>query len=166
MVHANVRRLVLASLGDQEPECGICLEKFTHADATVMDCAHVICRRCSERTRDARCPFCRHAKPVTERYVEVEYIHVEPRSTETIEHRCEKKILKVVKEWSVRPITSGWEPYPHRLTEITERYLEILENLIQANNRFVREFNTNDDLTGEEVTNSVCIYTSVKRINW
>jgi len=61
MVHENVRRLVLASLGDQEPECGICLEKFTHADATVMDCAHVICRRCSERTRDAgRCPFCRH----------------------------------------------------------------------------------------------------------
>jgi hypothetical protein len=63
MVHANVRRLVLASLGDQEPECGICLEKFTHADATVMDCAHVICRRCSERTRDARCPFCRHVSP-------------------------------------------------------------------------------------------------------
>jgi len=60
MVHENVRRLVLASLGDQEPECGICLETFTHADATVMECAHVACNGCFAQLRKRECPFCRH----------------------------------------------------------------------------------------------------------
>ena len=60
MAHENVRRLVLASLGAQEPECGICLEKFTHADATVLECAHVTCKGCFQRLANKECPFCRH----------------------------------------------------------------------------------------------------------
>ena len=60
MAHENVRRLVLASLGAQEPECGICLEKFTHADATVLECTHVTCKGCFGQLRKRECPFCRH----------------------------------------------------------------------------------------------------------
>ena len=60
MAHENVRRLVLASLGAQEPECGICLEKFTHADATVLECTHVTCNDCFQRLANKECPFCRH----------------------------------------------------------------------------------------------------------
>ena len=60
MVHANVRRLVLASLDSQTPECGICLESFTHADATVMECCHVACKGCFAQLRKKECPFCRH----------------------------------------------------------------------------------------------------------
>ena len=59
-VHANVRRLVLASLQTDTPECGICLEKFTHADATVMECCHVACKNCFKQLRKKECPFCRH----------------------------------------------------------------------------------------------------------
>jgi hypothetical protein len=69
-VHANVRRLVLASLDSQTPECGICLEPFTHADATVMECCHVACKSCFKQLRKKECPFCRHkfaAKPRTPR---------------------------------------------------------------------------------------------------
>jgi len=60
MVHANVRRLVLASLQTDTPECGICLENFTHADATVMECCHVACKNCFKQLRKKECPFCRH----------------------------------------------------------------------------------------------------------
>ena len=60
MAHENVRRLVLASLGAQEPECGICLEKITHADATVLECTHVTCKGCFGQLRKRECPFCRH----------------------------------------------------------------------------------------------------------
>ncbi len=60
MVHANVRRLVLQSLDSQTPECGICLEPFTHADATVMECCHVTCKGCFTQLRKRECPFCRH----------------------------------------------------------------------------------------------------------
>ena len=60
MVHANVRRLVLQSLDSQTPECGICLEPFTHADATVMECCHVTCKGCFNQLRKRECPFCRH----------------------------------------------------------------------------------------------------------
>jgi len=60
MVHANVRRLVLQSLGTASPECGICLENFTHADATVMECCHVTCKGCFSQLRKRECPFCRH----------------------------------------------------------------------------------------------------------
>jgi len=60
MVHANVRRLVLQSLGADTPECGICLENFTHADATVMECCHVACKSCFKQLRKKECPFCRH----------------------------------------------------------------------------------------------------------
>jgi hypothetical protein len=70
MVHANVRRLVLASLDSQTPECGICLESFTHADATVMECCHVACKSCFAQFRKKECPFCRHKfapKPRTPR---------------------------------------------------------------------------------------------------
>jgi hypothetical protein len=70
MVHANVRRLVLQSLGADTPECGICLEPFTHADATVMECCHVACKNCFKQLRKKECPFCRHAfapKPRTPR---------------------------------------------------------------------------------------------------
>jgi len=70
MVHANVRRLVLQSLGADTPECGICLEPFTHADATVMECCHVACKSCFAQFRKKECPFCRHkfaAKPRTPR---------------------------------------------------------------------------------------------------
>jgi hypothetical protein len=70
MVHANVRRLVLASLQTDTPECGICLENFTHADATVMECCHVACKGCFAQLRKKECPFCRHkfaAKPRTPR---------------------------------------------------------------------------------------------------
>jgi hypothetical protein len=70
MVHANVRRLVLASLQTDTPECGICLEPFTHADATVMECCHVACKGCFAQLRKKECPFCRHkfaAKPRTPR---------------------------------------------------------------------------------------------------
>ena len=69
-VHANVRRLVLASLQTDTPECGICLENFTHADATVMECCHVACKNCFKQLRKKECPFCRHkfaAKPRTPR---------------------------------------------------------------------------------------------------
>ena len=69
-VHANVRRLVLQSLDSQTPECGICLEPFTHADATVMECCHVACKGCFAQLRKKECPFCRHkfaAKPRTPR---------------------------------------------------------------------------------------------------
>ena len=69
-VHANVRRLVLASLQTDTPECGICLEPFTHADATVMECCHVACKNCFKQLRKKECPFCRHkfaAKPRTPR---------------------------------------------------------------------------------------------------
>lgn len=59
-VHANVRRLVLQSLDSQTPECGICLENFTHADATVMECCHVACKNCFKQLRKKECPFCRH----------------------------------------------------------------------------------------------------------
>jgi len=59
-VHANVRRLVLQSLGADTPECGICLENFTHADATVMECCHVACKSCFKQLRKKECPFCRH----------------------------------------------------------------------------------------------------------
>ena len=59
-VHANVRRLVLQSLDSQTPECGICLENFTHADATVMECCHVACKSCFALLRKKECPFCRH----------------------------------------------------------------------------------------------------------
>ena len=59
-VHANVRRLVLQSLDSQTPECGICLENFTHADATVMECCHVTCKSCFAQFRKKECPFCRH----------------------------------------------------------------------------------------------------------
>ena len=70
MVHANVRRLVLQSLDSQTPECGICLENFTHADATVMECCHVACKNCFKQLRKKECPFCRHkfaAQPRTPR---------------------------------------------------------------------------------------------------
>ena len=70
MVHANVRRLVLQALDSQTPECGICLENFTHADATVMECCHVACKNCFKQLRKKECPFCRHkfaAKPRTPR---------------------------------------------------------------------------------------------------
>ena len=70
MVHANVRRLVLQALDSQTPECGICLENFTHADATVMECCHVACKGCFAQLRKKECPFCRHkfaAKPRTPR---------------------------------------------------------------------------------------------------
>jgi len=60
MVHANVRRLVLQSLGTTSPECGICLEPFAHADATVMECCHVTCKGCFNQLRKSECPFCRH----------------------------------------------------------------------------------------------------------
>ena len=60
-VHENVRRLVLKSLGADTPECGICLEPFTHADATVMECCHVACKSCFKQLRKKECPFCRHA---------------------------------------------------------------------------------------------------------
>jgi hypothetical protein len=60
MVHANVRRLVLQSLGTTSPECGICLEPFAHADATVMECCHVTCKGCFGQLRKRECPFCRH----------------------------------------------------------------------------------------------------------
>jgi hypothetical protein len=60
MVHANVRRLVLQALDSQTPECGICLENFTHADATVMECCHVACKGCFAQLRKKECPFCRH----------------------------------------------------------------------------------------------------------
>jgi len=60
-VHENVRRLVLASLQTDTPECGICLENFTHADATVMECCHVACKSCFKQFRKKECPFCRHA---------------------------------------------------------------------------------------------------------
>jgi len=60
MVHANVRRLVLQSLGTASPECGICLEPFAHADATVMECCHLTCRDCFNQLRKRECPFCRH----------------------------------------------------------------------------------------------------------
>ena len=60
MVHANVRRLVLQSLGTTSPECGICPEPFAHADATVMECCHVTCKGCFGRLRKRECPFCRH----------------------------------------------------------------------------------------------------------
>ncbi len=60
MVHANVRRLVLQSLDSQTPECGICLEPFAHADATVMECCHVTCKGCFNQLRKRECPFCRH----------------------------------------------------------------------------------------------------------
>jgi len=60
MVHANVRRLVLQSLGTASPECGICLEPFAHADATVMECCHVTCKGCFNQLRKRECPFCRH----------------------------------------------------------------------------------------------------------
>jgi hypothetical protein len=69
-VHANVRRLVLASLQTDTPECGICLEPFTHADATVMECCHVACKSCFAQLRKKECPFCRHRfapKPRTPR---------------------------------------------------------------------------------------------------
>jgi hypothetical protein len=69
-VHANVRRLVLQALDSQTPECGICLEPFTHADATVMECCHVACKNCFKQLRKKECPFCRHkfaAKPRTPR---------------------------------------------------------------------------------------------------
>ena len=59
-VHENVRRLVLASLQTDTPECGICLEPFTHADATVMECCHVACKSCFKQFRKKECPFCRH----------------------------------------------------------------------------------------------------------
>jgi len=59
-VHANVRRLVLQALDSQTPECGICLEPFTHADATVMECCHVACKNCFKQLRKKECPFCRH----------------------------------------------------------------------------------------------------------
>ena len=59
-VHANVRRLVLQALDSQTPECGICLEPFTHADATVMECCHVTCKNCFKQLRKKECPFCRH----------------------------------------------------------------------------------------------------------
>ena len=59
-VHANVRRLVLQALDSQTPECGICLESFTHADATVMECCHVACKGCFAQLRKKECPFCRH----------------------------------------------------------------------------------------------------------
>jgi hypothetical protein len=59
-VHANLRRLVLASLQTDTPECGICLENFTHADATVMECCHVVCKSCFAQLRKKECPFCRH----------------------------------------------------------------------------------------------------------
>jgi len=58
--HENVRRLVLKSLDSQTPECGICLEPFTHADATVMECCHVTCKGCFQQLRKKECPFCRH----------------------------------------------------------------------------------------------------------
>ena len=58
--HENVRRLVLASLQTDTPECGICLENFTHADATVMECCHVACKGCFQQLRKKECPFCRH----------------------------------------------------------------------------------------------------------
>ena len=60
MVHANVRRLVLQALGTTSPECGICLEPFAHADATVMECCHVTCKGCFGQLRKRECPFCRH----------------------------------------------------------------------------------------------------------
>ena len=60
MVHPNVRRLVLQSLDSQTPECGICLEPFAHADATVMECCHVTCKGCFNQLRKRECPFCRH----------------------------------------------------------------------------------------------------------
>jgi hypothetical protein len=60
MVHANVRRLVLKDLQTDTPECGICLEPFTHADATVMECCHVACKSCFAQFRKKECPFCRH----------------------------------------------------------------------------------------------------------
>ena len=60
MVHPNVRRLVLQSLDSQTPECGICLEPFSHADATVMECCHVTCKGCFNQLRKKECPFCRH----------------------------------------------------------------------------------------------------------
>ena len=60
MVHPNVRRLVLQSLDSQTPECGICLEPFAHADATVMECCHVTCKGCFTQLRKRECPFCRH----------------------------------------------------------------------------------------------------------
>jgi len=69
-VHENVRRLVLQSLDSQTPECGICLENFTHADATVMECCHVACKNCFKQLRKKECPFCRHkfaAQPRTPR---------------------------------------------------------------------------------------------------
>jgi len=59
-VHENVRRLVLKSLQTETPECGICLENFTHADATVMECCHVACKNCFAQLRKKECPFCRH----------------------------------------------------------------------------------------------------------
>ena len=59
-VHENVRRLVLSSLQTDTPECGICLEPFTHADATVMECCHVACKSCFKQFRKKECPFCRH----------------------------------------------------------------------------------------------------------
>jgi len=76
MVHANVRRLVLASLDSQTPECGICLEPFTHADATVMECCHVACKNCFKQLRKKECPFCRHkfaAQPRTPRETDHEF---------------------------------------------------------------------------------------------
>ena len=76
MVHANVRRLVLASLQTDTPECGICLENFTHADATVMECCHVACKNCFKQLRKKECPFCRHkfaAQPRTPRETDHEF---------------------------------------------------------------------------------------------
>ncbi|MGA0208130.1 MAG: RING finger domain-containing protein [Ilumatobacteraceae bacterium] len=69
-VHENVRRLVLKALQTDTPECGICLENFTHADATVMECCHVACKNCFKQLRKKECPFCRHkfaAQPRTPR---------------------------------------------------------------------------------------------------
>jgi len=75
-VHENVRRLVLKALQTDTPECGICLEPFTHADATVMECCHVACKNCFKQLRKKECPFCRHkfaAQPRTPRETDHEF---------------------------------------------------------------------------------------------